>query len=108
MTTTIHNITTGDSVKGHFCGVPYAGVVRSHRTHAINHRIEVFCVDLDAPIVVFSLERESIEVVAYDNLETLAHFLGYYPEDDDESFALLSTIARTWHVGPKDEDAHAT
>ena len=74
--TSIHTITTGTIVRGLYCGVSFSGIVTSHRAHTMNHRIELFFVELEQPISVFGLERSSLCVNASDSREALAKFLG--------------------------------
>jgi hypothetical protein len=67
-------------VHGEYFGIPYTGIVTHQRPHTMNHHIQMFSVQLDAPLTVFGLERNSLLINASDDPAALAHFLGHAPD----------------------------
>jgi hypothetical protein len=73
--TSIHQIQNGDRVTGTYCGASYTGTVREQRPHTMNHHIQLFFVDLDAPQTILGLERDSLVINASDDFGALNRFL---------------------------------
>ena len=76
----IYAIENGSAVHGTYCGVLYSGIVREQRQHTMNHKIMVFSVDLDFPITVFGMERDSLLVNAAADLADLRRYLRHEPD----------------------------
>ena len=90
--TNIHTIETGAKVSGSYCGVAYRGIVTSQRGHTMNHNITLFDVQLESPITVFGLERNSLHVSASDDAAALVRYLGGV--DMGDSIAHAAGVAR--------------
>lgn len=65
--------TTGQTIRGTYCGFPFAGIVRSSRSHTMNWNLVVVYVELSAPIEVHGrVEREAISLMTPRERFTMA------------------------------------
>jgi hypothetical protein len=81
MSASIHALKDGDKVTGRYCGQTFTGVIASHRPHTMNHHIELFFVDLDAPITVFGDTRMWAHLSLSDDAAAQNHYHSGHCDD---------------------------